>query len=84
MQVMKRQKKEKNSRGQNTSSKDDLTETKENETIKVRFTPLNMNINTYGDNKYSIDTPNQKDTGLNITDVETKVKTNDRRPLYIP
>ena len=41
-----------------------------------------MNINTYGDNKYSIDTPNQKDTGLNITDVETKVKTNDETVVY--
>ena len=41
-----------------------------------------MNINTYGDNKYSIDTPNQKDPGLNTTDVETKVKTNDETVVY--
>ena len=48
------EKEENRTEEQNTSSKDDLTETKKNETIKVRFTSLNMNINTYGDNKYPL------------------------------
>ena len=71
-----------------SNSKDDNSkETKENELIEVRFTPLNMNINTYGDNVYAVDRAGKNvnqdekvDNSSNINEID--IKKNDEAVVY--